>query len=71
MGPHLHGEPRGNSDNRVRVYETRGLTALGERAAAPALEWLLHEIERECTGEPMLIFVDEAWRLLNDSVSAE
>ncbi len=65
------GEPRDNSDNRVRVYETRGLTALGERAAAPALEWLLHEIERECTGEPMLIFVDEAWRLLNDSVSAE
>jgi type IV secretion system protein TrbE len=56
---------------QVRVYETRGLTALGERAAAPALEWLLHEIERECTGEPMLIFVDEAWRLLNDPVSAE
>ena len=45
--------------------------ALGERAAAPALEWLLHEIERECTGEPMLIFIDEAWRLLNDPVSAE
>jgi type IV secretion system protein VirB4 len=74
VGPWGHifdGEPGNSSDNRVRVYETRGLTALGERAAAPALEWLLHEIERECTGEPMLIFVDEAWRLLNDPVSAE
>ncbi len=73
-GPWGHifdGEPGNNSNNRVRVYETRGLTALGERAAAPALEWLLHEIERECTGEPTLIFVDEAWRLLNDPVSAE
>jgi type IV secretion system protein VirB4 len=73
-GPWGHifdGEPGDNEDNRVRVYETRGLTAVGERAAAPAVEWLLHEIERECTGEPMLIFVDEAWRLLNDPVSAE
>jgi type IV secretion system protein TrbE len=74
VGPWGHifdGDPGDNSNNRVRVYETRGLTALGERAAAPALEWLLHEIERQCTGEPMLIFVDEAWRLLNDPVSAE
>ena len=70
-GQIFDGEPGDNSDNRVRVYETRGLTALGERAAAPALEWLLHEIERECTGEQTLIFVDEAWRLLNDPVSAD
>jgi type IV secretion system protein VirB4 len=73
-GPWGHifdGQPGSSDDSRVRVYETHGLTALGERAAAPALEWLLHEIERECTGEPMLIFVDEAWRLLNDPVSAD
>ncbi|MBV8136060.1 MAG: hypothetical protein JO121_10575, partial [Deltaproteobacteria bacterium] len=73
-GPWGHifdGEPGDRGENRVRVYETRGLTALGERAAAPALEWLLHEIERECTGEPMLIIVDEAWRMLNDPVSSE
>lgn len=73
-GPWGHifdGEPEEGGDSRVRVYETRGLMALGERAAAPALEWLLHEISRECTGEPMLIFVDEAWRLLNDPVSAD
>jgi hypothetical protein len=42
-GPWGHifdGEPGDNDDHRVRVYETRGLTALGERAAAPAVEWL-------------------------------
>jgi len=74
VGPWGHifdGEAGKTGDAQVRVYETRGLTALGERAAAPALEWLLHEIERECTGAPTLIFVDEAWRLLNDPVSAE
>jgi type IV secretory pathway VirB4 component len=65
------GEPQRHRDSLVRVYETRGLMALGERAAAPALEWLLHEIERECAGAPTLIFVDEAWRLLSDPVSAD
>ena len=74
LGPWGHifdGEAGNSGECAVRVYETRGLMALGERAAAPALEWLLHEIERECTGAPMLIFIDEAWRLLNDPVSAE
>jgi type IV secretory pathway VirB4 component len=73
-GPWGHifdGEPGDGGDTQARIYETRGLMALGERAAAPALEWLLHEIERECTGAPTLIFVDEAWRLLNDPVSAD
>jgi len=73
-GPWGHlfdGEPQRDRDSLVRVYETRGLMALGERAAAPALEWLLHEIERECAGAPTLIFVDEAWRLLSDPVSAD
>jgi type IV secretion system protein TrbE len=53
VGPWGHifdGEADKTGDAQVRVYETRGLTGLGERAAAPALEWLLHEIERECTG---------------------
>ncbi len=68
---HGAGGPGNNRDVQVRVYETRGLIALGERAAAPALEWLLHEIERECAGAPTLIFVDEAWRLLSDPVSAD
>jgi len=73
-GPWGHifdGEGGRIGHEQVRVFETRGLMALGERAVAPALEWLLHEIERECTGEPTLIFVDEAWRLLNDPVSAD
>ena len=74
IGPWGHifdGQIANDRNTPVRVYETRGLMALGERASAPALEYLLHEIERECTGEPMLIFVDEAWRLLNDPVSAD
>ncbi len=74
IGPWGHifdGEPRKAGDAKVRVYETRGLMALGERAAAPALEWLLHDIERECNGDPTFIVIDETWRLLSDPVSAD
>jgi type IV secretion system protein TrbE len=74
IGPWGHifdGDPRKVGDAKVRVYETRELMALGERAAAPALEWLLHDIERECNGDPTLIFIDETWRLLSDPVSAD
>jgi type IV secretion system protein TrbE len=60
--------PRGGA---VTVYEMRGLVALGERAAAPATELILHGAETAMGSHPTFIYVDEAWRLLSDAVSAE
>jgi len=74
-GPWGHifdGEPdEENADKLLRVYEMRGLMALGERACAPATELVLHAVESHLTGTPTFIFVDEAWRTLNDPVSGE
>ncbi|HEX4209356.1 MAG TPA: hypothetical protein VHY56_03110, partial [Candidatus Binataceae bacterium] len=55
----------------VTVYEMRGLVALGDRAAAPATELILHAAETAIGAHPTFIYVDEAWRMLSDKVSAE
>jgi type IV secretion system protein VirB4 len=55
----------------VTVFEMRGLVALGERAAAPATELILHGVETAMTGNPVFIICDEAWRLLSDPVSSD
>jgi type IV secretion system protein TrbE len=55
----------------VIVYEMRGLVALGERAAAPATELILHGAEMAMGVHPTFIYVDEAWRMLSDEVSSD
>jgi type IV secretion system protein TrbE len=74
-GPWGHifdGQPdEDNGENILRVHELRGLIALGERVSAPATELVLHGVESRLTGAPTFIFVDEAWRTLNDPVSGE
>jgi type IV secretion system protein VirB4 len=64
----LRGLDRGAA---VTVYEMRGLLALGERAAAPATELILHGVESGMGTAPTFIYVDEAWRMLSDTVSAD
>ena len=59
------------SGRAVTVYEMRGLMALGERAAAPATELILHGVESGMGMAPTFIYVDEAWRMLSDTVSAD
>ena len=61
----------GDSSSGVTVYEMRGLMALGDRAAAPATELILHAAETGMGNTPTFIYVDEAWRLLSDKVSAD
>jgi len=63
--------PEANGGGAVTVYEMRGLVALGERAAAPATELILHGIEAGMGTAPTFIYVDEAWRMLSDEVSAD
>jgi type IV secretion system protein VirB4 len=65
------GEPTVTADNRISVYEMRGLIGLGKRASAPATEFILHSIISALDGSPTWIFADEFWSLLGDEVSAE
>ena len=65
------GEPGDAADNRMTVFETRGLIGLGKRASAPATEFILHWIISRLDGSPTWIFADEFWSLLGDEVSAE
>jgi type IV secretion system protein TrbE len=55
----------------VNVYEMRGIVALGDRAAAPATELILHACETRMGERPTFIYVDEAWRMLSDEVSRD
>ncbi len=60
-----------NGGGAVNVYEMRGLVALGDRAAAPATELILHAVEVGMGAAPTFIYVDEAWRMLSDEVSRD
>jgi type IV secretion system protein TrbE len=65
------GEPTATANNRVSIYETRGLVGLGKRASAPATELILHSIISNLDGSPAWVFADEFWSLLGDEVSSE
>ena len=65
------GEPA-NHDNTLITYEMRELDALGDRAAAPAMELIIYGVEVGLDGQhPTFLFADESWRLLNDQVSQD
>jgi type IV secretion system protein VirB4 len=59
------------SGGAATVYEMRALVALGDRAAAPATELILHGVEIGMGDAPTFIHVDEAWRMLSDEVSRD
>ncbi|MBV8357545.1 MAG: hypothetical protein JO189_06355 [Deltaproteobacteria bacterium] len=65
------GEPTSTANHRITVFEMRGLIGLGQRAAAAAMELILHSLISNLDGSPTWIFADEFWSLLGDQVSAE
>jgi len=68
----FNGTPdHATAEQRVTIYEMRGLMGLGKRAAGPATELILHSIISRLDGSPAWIFADEFWSLLGDEVSAE
>jgi type IV secretion system protein VirB4 len=52
------------------MIEMGHLMALGEAVVIPALEYLFHRVERQFTGAPTLLIVDEAWLFLSHPVFA-
>jgi type IV secretion system protein VirB4 len=61
----------GGATAPLTVSEMRGLVALGDRAAAPATELILHGVENNMGARPCFIYVDEAWRMLSDEISRD
>jgi type IV secretory pathway VirB4 component len=58
-------------DNTLMTYELRELDALGDRAAAPALELIIYGVETRLGAHPVFLFGDEGWKLLDDPISRE
>src|SRR5208283_426430 len=58
-------------DSTLITYELRELDALGDRAAAPALELIIYGVETRLGSHPVFLFGDESWKLLDDPISRE
>jgi type IV secretion system protein VirB4 len=71
---HVFDHPGSNlevGNNQLSVFEVRRLRDLGKKAAAPALEIILHRIINSMDGCPVWVFFDEFWNFLGDETSAE
>lgn len=53
------------------TFELRSLVNMGEKWALPVLLYLFRRIEKSLRGQPALIVLDEAWRLLGHEVFRE
>lgn len=71
MGHLLDAEEDGLSLSSFTVFEIEELMDMGEKYALPVLLYLFHRIERRLDGQPSVIILDEAWRLLGHPVFRE
>ena len=60
----LDGEKNTIEFGNFQVFELESLMSLGEGVVLPVLLYLFDAIERQLTGAPSLIVVDEAWLVL-------
>jgi type IV secretion system protein TrbE len=74
---HIFDHPDSNrplitpAGGQLSVFELRSLMSLGKRAAAPAIELILHQIIDGMDGTPSWLLFDEFWFFLGDETSAE
>ena len=71
MGHLLDAEEDGLSLSSFTVFEIEELMDMGEKYALPVLLYLFRRIERRLDGQPSVIILDEAWRLLGHPVFRE
>ncbi|MCG7556246.1 VirB4 family type IV secretion/conjugal transfer ATPase [Pseudoalteromonas sp. Of11M-6] len=68
MGHLLDATEDGLSFNKFTVFEIEELMDLGDKYALPVLLYLFRRIEKSLTGQPAVIFLDEAWLMLAHGV---
>jgi type IV secretion system protein VirB4 len=59
------------SKGRLQVFELDYLMNKGEKLVVPVLHFLFHWIDSQLDGRPTLIVIDEAWKMLMNSTSAD
>ena len=64
MGHLLDAEEDGLPLSAFTVFEIEELMSLGDKFALPTLLYLFRRIERQLTGQPAAILLDEAWLML-------
>lgn len=64
MGHLLDADEDGLTLSAFTVFEIEDLMNLGEKYALPTLLYLFRRIERNLTGQPAVIILDEAWLML-------
>jgi type IV secretion system protein VirB4 len=68
MASLMDGENDSVLDGCLQVFETGKLFQVEPRYVVPVLLYLFHQIDRQLTGQPTLIAIDEAWLILQDQV---
>ena len=68
MGKLLDAERDGLEFSDLTVFEIETLLSLGDRYALPVLLYLFRRIEKNLTGQPAVIVLDEAWIMLGHPV---
>lgn len=71
MGHLLDARENNLRDNLFTVFEIEQLMNMGEKNLLPVLLYLFHRVERQITGQPTLLILDEAWRVLGHAVFRE
>lgn len=60
-----------NIDNsRFLVFEMEHLLAMGDKIVIPTLTYLFRKIQKQLTGSPTLLILDEAWIYLKNEIFA-
>ena len=57
-------------NNALQVFEIESLMNLNEKYSLPVLTYIFHCIQKNLTGQPALIVLDEAWLMLSNKTFA-
>lgn len=69
LGYLLDSERDMMSQNRWQCFEMGHLMEYIRQGVKPTLSYLFHEIDRNLTGDPTAIFIDESWTFFDDETS--
>lgn len=59
------------SENRFLTFEMEHLLNMGDKLVIPTLNYLFRTIEKQLSGQPSLIILDEAWLFLKNEIFSE
>lgn len=67
QGSLIDAREDGLTDNHFSVFEIEPLMNMGEKYVIPVITYLFQRIEKNCHGQPVIIYLDEAWLMLGNA----